>query len=384
MRLRSSRSLSDSWRPEPATRRRSRDPSDPSRAPPVDRRPAARAATGRGCLARRVGLRRIDRCVRDLRRDRVRVGADRRERIGDLKSGHAPCATRFRAAYPRVIRSRWPSPRSSTSTAPWWTPTTTTPSRGTGRCARAARPCRLWRIHRHIGMGGDQIVSALAGEEFEDEHGDAVRDAEAERYKDLIGEVQPLPGARELVIALKKPGHSVVLASSAKEDEVEHYVDLLDARELADSWTTSADVEATKPAPDLVESRARPRRERERRRDGGRLDVRLRGGGPHRACRRSACSPAASPSRSSATRARRRCSSRPPTLLEKLDQTPLASAPPGLSSPHLAPRPRRRPRRPPRRLLRQLIGLLATPLKVLFFHEEGIPHSWGMQPRTWD
>jgi len=112
----------------------------------------------------------------------------------------------------------------------------------------------LWRIHRHIGMGGDQIVTALAGEEFEKEHGDAVREAEAERYKDLIGEVQPLPGARELLIALKKQGHSVILASSAKEDEVEHYVDLLEARELADSWTTSADVENTKPAPDLVES----------------------------------------------------------------------------------------------------------------------------------
>ena len=38
-------------------------------------------------------------------------------------------------------------------------------------------------------------------------------------------------------------------ASSAKEDEVDHYLDLLDARELADAWTTSADVEATKPAP---------------------------------------------------------------------------------------------------------------------------------------
>ena len=112
----------------------------------------------------------------------------------------------------------------------------------------------LWRIHRHIGMGGDQIVTALTSEEFEQEHGDAVREAEAERYKDLIGEVQPLPGARELVAALKQQGHSVILASSAKEDEVEHYVDLLEARDLADSWTTSADVEDTKPAPDLVES----------------------------------------------------------------------------------------------------------------------------------
>jgi phosphoglycolate phosphatase-like HAD superfamily hydrolase len=39
---------------------------------------------------------------------------------------------------------------------------------------------------------------------------------------------------------------------SAKQDEVDVYLDLLDARDLADAWTTSADVEATKPAPDLV------------------------------------------------------------------------------------------------------------------------------------
>lgn len=112
----------------------------------------------------------------------------------------------------------------------------------------------LWRIHRHIGMGGDQLVGALAGEEFEDEKGDAVRDAEKERYSELINEVEPLPGARDLVVRLKGEGHAVVLASSAKEDEVEHYLDLLDARELADAWTTSADVQTTKPAPDLVES----------------------------------------------------------------------------------------------------------------------------------
>jgi phosphoglycolate phosphatase-like HAD superfamily hydrolase len=46
----------------------------------------------------------------------------------------------------------------------------------------------------------------------------------------------------------------VVLASSAKEDEVDVYLDQLDARELADDWTTSADVEETKPQPDLVQA----------------------------------------------------------------------------------------------------------------------------------
>jgi HAD superfamily hydrolase (TIGR01509 family) len=110
----------------------------------------------------------------------------------------------------------------------------------------------VWRIHRHIGMGGDQLVAALAGDDFEDRHGDDVRDAESELYGELIGEVEPMDGARELILALRDSGIAVVLASSAKQDEVDHYLDLLEAREIVDGWTTSADVEATKPEPDLV------------------------------------------------------------------------------------------------------------------------------------
>ncbi len=112
----------------------------------------------------------------------------------------------------------------------------------------------IWRVHRHIGMGGDQLVEALAGERVEDEQGDDIRAAEKVLYAELIGEVEPLEGARGLIEDLKGQGHAVVLASSANEDEVEHYLDLLDARELADGWTTSADVEATKPEPDLVQA----------------------------------------------------------------------------------------------------------------------------------
>jgi HAD superfamily hydrolase (TIGR01509 family) len=110
----------------------------------------------------------------------------------------------------------------------------------------------VWRIHRHIGMGGDQLVAALTDERTERELGDAIRDSEKQGYSELIDEVEKMLGARELIETLKQRGHTVVLASSAKQDEVDHYLDLLDARELADAWTTSADVEATKPAPDLV------------------------------------------------------------------------------------------------------------------------------------
>ncbi len=110
----------------------------------------------------------------------------------------------------------------------------------------------VYAIHRHIGMGGDQLVAALAGPDFDRERGDAVRAAQGEEYAGMIGEVAALEGARDLLATLKDRGHAVVLATTAKPEEVEHYLDLLDARELADGWTTAGDVERTKPEPDLV------------------------------------------------------------------------------------------------------------------------------------
>jgi HAD superfamily hydrolase (TIGR01549 family) len=110
----------------------------------------------------------------------------------------------------------------------------------------------IWRIHRRIGMGGDHLVKDLCGEAVDRDKGDDIRAAEKELYMELIDEVEPLHGARALIVDLKERGHPVVLASSAKPDEVDHYLDLLDARELVDDWTSSGDVSATKPAPDLV------------------------------------------------------------------------------------------------------------------------------------
>jgi HAD superfamily hydrolase (TIGR01509 family) len=118
--------------------------------------------------------------------------------------------------------------------------------------ARHGHVAPLWRVHRHIGMGGDQLVAAVCGDDIEREQGDAIRQSEGELYFELIDEVAPLAGARELIVDLKERGCPVVLASSATPKEVDHYLDLLDARELADAWTTAGDVENTKPAPDLV------------------------------------------------------------------------------------------------------------------------------------
>ena len=110
----------------------------------------------------------------------------------------------------------------------------------------------IWRIHRHIGMGGDQLVGALTGPDVERRHGEAIRSRESECYSEMIGEVEVMRDASETIRELRERGHTVVLASSAKPAEIEHYIELLDARELADGWTSAADVQATKPQPDLV------------------------------------------------------------------------------------------------------------------------------------
>jgi phosphoglycolate phosphatase-like HAD superfamily hydrolase len=112
----------------------------------------------------------------------------------------------------------------------------------------------VWRCHRAIGMGGDQLVTYLAGEGFEREQGEAVRIEEQALYAQMIAETQPFEGARGLIEDLKGLGCKVVISSSAQSQDLQHYLDLLDARALVDGWTDSGSVEATKPAPDLVEA----------------------------------------------------------------------------------------------------------------------------------
>ncbi|HEX3802039.1 MAG TPA: HAD family hydrolase [Solirubrobacteraceae bacterium] len=112
----------------------------------------------------------------------------------------------------------------------------------------------IWRIHRHIGMGGDQLVADLTDEGVEARIGEQIRKSETHHYAAMMGEVEAFDGARELLHQLHDNGYKFILASSAKPEEIEYYIDLLDARAIADGWTSAGDVESTKPAPDLVKS----------------------------------------------------------------------------------------------------------------------------------
>jgi HAD superfamily hydrolase (TIGR01549 family) len=112
----------------------------------------------------------------------------------------------------------------------------------------------LWRLHRHVGMGGDKYVSAVAGEDVEERLGDELRDDWEALFDEVIDEVAPLDGAQALIRDLKDRGRTVVLASSSVATHLEHFLGLLEARDVADGWTMKDDVEGSKPDPDLVEA----------------------------------------------------------------------------------------------------------------------------------
>ncbi|MFD0205809.1 MULTISPECIES: HAD family hydrolase [Saccharothrix] len=108
-----------------------------------------------------------------------------------------------------------------------------------------------WRLHRSIGMGGDKLVAAVAGEHVEREHGAELRKAWEVAFEPMLAEIRPLEGAHRLVAAALEQDFAVVLASSGKRHHVDHYLKLIDASGIPS--TSSDDVEDSKPAPDLIE-----------------------------------------------------------------------------------------------------------------------------------
>lgn len=108
-------------------------------------------------------------------------------------------------------------------------------------------------IHRAIGMGGDRLVAAVAGDDVEERYGDAIRERWEQEYDAMIGETQLFDGAVDLLVGLRDAGLKVVLASSSIPRHADRALELLRADEHADAWTTNEDAERSKPDPELLD-----------------------------------------------------------------------------------------------------------------------------------
>jgi len=113
-------------------------------------------------------------------------------------------------------------------------------------------PAEVWRIHRAIGMDSDKLLEELLGD-----HADALADETKAEHGRLYGHMSSrlrvLPGARELLDELAARGHTVVLATSAPQDELDTLLAVLDVGRTVDVVTSGEDVENAKPDPEIVD-----------------------------------------------------------------------------------------------------------------------------------
>jgi phosphoglycolate phosphatase len=109
-----------------------------------------------------------------------------------------------------------------------------------------------YRLHRAIGMGGDRLVAAVAGDAAESAVGDVVRARHDALFEDRLPEVHALEGADELIHACHDAGLRMVLASSSGPKSTEQVLGLVDGAHLIEAVVPGSEG-PSKPAPDLVE-----------------------------------------------------------------------------------------------------------------------------------
>jgi HAD superfamily hydrolase (TIGR01509 family) len=109
-----------------------------------------------------------------------------------------------------------------------------------------------WRVHRAIGQDSAKLLDALLGDRA-GELGESAKELHSRYYRELAPRLRPLDGAQELLRALARRGTTVVLATSAPEDELALLRTALDADDSIDAATNADDVDMAKPDPSIVQ-----------------------------------------------------------------------------------------------------------------------------------
>ena len=107
-------------------------------------------------------------------------------------------------------------------------------------------------VRAQIGKGGDQLMPVFLSEEEVEEFGERMEKRRGEIFKsEHLPNARAFPEVRKLVERILEDGLRVGLASSAVEDELEHYKELAGIAELIDTATSKDDAEQSKPEPDI-------------------------------------------------------------------------------------------------------------------------------------
>jgi beta-phosphoglucomutase-like phosphatase (HAD superfamily) len=115
-------------------------------------------------------------------------------------------------------------------------------------------PLSVWRIHRRIGMSGGLFANALLremGHEITEEMRDRLRQGHAEAFAKRVGDVRPLPGARELLAALTELNVPWAIATSGHMRSAAPSISMLGVDPGKAMVVTRDQVRYAKPDPDL-------------------------------------------------------------------------------------------------------------------------------------
>jgi HAD superfamily hydrolase (TIGR01509 family) len=107
-------------------------------------------------------------------------------------------------------------------------------------------------IRSQIGKGGDQLLPVFLSREELEQHEESLSERRAEIFREsYLARVKPFPGVRELMQRLQRDGKAVVLASSAKGDELQEFKRIAGIDDLIGAETSSDDADKSKPHPDI-------------------------------------------------------------------------------------------------------------------------------------
>ena len=108
------------------------------------------------------------------------------------------------------------------------------------------------RIRSQIGKGGDNLIPSLLPPDIVERLQEEMEEFRSDLFKrEYLDKAQPFPGVCELLRRLNEDGRKIVLATSAKQAELDFHLDRIGCRELVTATTSKDDVEHSKPCPDI-------------------------------------------------------------------------------------------------------------------------------------
>jgi HAD superfamily hydrolase (TIGR01509 family) len=110
------------------------------------------------------------------------------------------------------------------------------------------------KLHREVGKGAGLLIQEFVDDE---DTVQKIQNFHSEVYEELQEYGHPLPGAKELISSLEDRGYEVWFVTSAKDEELEHHMQELDAEGRIEGVVNSSVVENAKPAPDIFEETLR-------------------------------------------------------------------------------------------------------------------------------